>query len=264
LETQVYNLNICKFFSILILFNIYDYVGSGTALMKTILDVSPKMDCNHETVFVPAILRMRRSLLKILTSRKSSYKTYYNVSHDAIRLFIIKMIEKGDPSHEILCAKDPATIENIDYLAELFPNIRIVLMVRDGRGSALSIMNRKKLGMKQDTFLGYISKWNNLYKHASDTCINIGGKKCMMVKYEDLVTKSETTIRNILNFVNIEFEEKFLHHEQQSDAILANSFKNKTAKEIYTDKLNSWEGVIKYDKSKLKEFEMFERLGYEI
>jgi protein-tyrosine sulfotransferase len=232
--------------------------------MKTILDVSPKMDCNHETGFIPAMLKSRRRLLTYLPFNRNAYKTYYNVSHDAIRLFIIKMIEKGDPSHEILCAKDPATIENIDYLAELFPNIRIVLMVRDGRGSALSSLNRRKLAFDQDIFFDYISKWNKENKFAYNNCINIGGKKCMMVKYEDLVTKSETTIRNILNFVNIEFEEKFLHHEQQSDAVSGYSAKNKVAKKIYTDKLNSWEGVIKYDKSKLKEFEMFERLGYEI
>ncbi len=81
---------------------------------------------------------------------------------------------------------------------------------------------------------------------------------------EDLVKQSDKIIRKILKFVNIEFEEKFLHHEQQTDAISAYGFKNITAKKIYTERLRSWEGVIKYDKSKLREFEMFERLGYEI
>jgi hypothetical protein len=54
-------------------------------------------------------------------------------------------------------------------------------MVRDGRGSALSIMKRKELRIK-DKFLDFISLWNDRYKHAYESCIKIGEINCLMVK----------------------------------------------------------------------------------
>ena len=231
--------------------------------MKTILDVSPKIDCNHETKFIPALLKGRKELLRYLSPNHISYKVYYNASNDAMRLFIIKLIEKGDPRHEILCAKDPNTINYIDYLAELFPNIRVIIMLRDGRGSALSIMKREKKTLNQETFFGYISIWNRANRVAYDKCEKIGRNNCMFVKYEDLVTKSEITIRKVLQFVDIEFEDKFLHHEQ-TDAIEVYSHNNDAANKISKEKLNTWDGFIQYDKSELKKFEMFSKLGYKL
>ena len=232
--------------------------------MKTILDVSPKINCDQETKFIPELLTMREKLLNKFPPTHVSIKSYYNSSHDAIRLFIIKIIEKSDPSYEILCAKDPYTINYIDYLAELFPNIRVIIMLRDGRAAALSIMTRENKTLNQKTFFDYITRWNNANKNAYDKCEKIGRTNCIFVKYEDLVTKPEKTIRKVLQFVNIEFEDKFLHHEQQTEAILAYGHNNNTAKKIYQEKLKTWEGFIQYDKSELKKFEMFSKLGYNL
>ena len=235
--------------------------GSGTTLMRTIMDVSPKMNCDHETKLIPNILYMRMNLIKLLPSNHKSYETYLKDSDNAFRLFIVKVIEKGDPSYEILCAKDPGTIYHIEYLAKLFENIRIIYMIRDGRGSSLSTINRENRDMEKSIFHDLINKWNDVNSKAYVDCKKIGADKCLMVKYEDLVTDSEKTIRKVLEFTDIEFSQDFLHHEQANDIDFSN---DRSKLKINTEKLNSWDGKIDYDKKKLENLEMFKKFGYKI
>ena len=52
------------------------------------------------------------------------------------------IVKHGKPA-ERLCNKDPFTLKSTKYLIELFPNARFILMTRDGRATAHSIIDRK-------------------------------------------------------------------------------------------------------------------------
>ena len=130
----------------------------------------------------------------------------------ASRAFIIYLMnrdyKKGD---NILCNKDPENILYIEKLVDLFPNSRIIYMVRDGRASAYS---RCKAFARTDIFMAKLKEWNYRNRVGYPACQKVGKKQCLLVKYEDLVTEPETRIRNVLDFLNIEFSEDFLNHQE--------------------------------------------------
>ena len=238
---------------------IVGHPGSGTTLLRTILDVSPKIYCGYETRFIPNMLSMKYRFLENLDSKEE--KQYVD---NALRYLLVKVMERGKPKRDILCAKDPATINHITYLAKIFPNIKIVHIVRDGRGSALSIMKRNKKPMDQEIFIDLIKRWNKCTMKAFYDCDNIGDDKCIHVKYEDLVTNPRSTIKQLVDFLNIEFIEEFLHHEKSKNVDFSGRYQDKTQRKINDEMLNSWDGVIEYNKSRLTNFKMFEKFGYEI
>lgn len=51
-------------------------------------------------------------------------------------------MKHGEPAPR-LCNKDPLTLKHGDYLIELFPNLKFIFMVRDGRATVHSIISRK-------------------------------------------------------------------------------------------------------------------------
>ena len=175
--------------------------GSGTTLMRTILDVSPDIYCGYETRFIPFVLDVREQYSVQVKPDKEGY-SYRELIDNAIRLMIINIIEKGE-TNKILCVKDPRNVHHIEYLAKLFPNIKVIYMVRDGRGAALSKIRREK--KSKLIFYDLVKEWNDANEQAYSECMKIGQEKCLLVKYENLVTQPEPTIRNITKFINVEF-----------------------------------------------------------
>ena len=77
------------------------------------------------------------------------------------------------------------------YLLNLFPNAKFILMVRDGRATAHSIIHRSvKIGGIRNTYSDILQKWN---KHVADMyydCLDLD-HACAVLRYEDLVLNPE-------------------------------------------------------------------------
>jgi protein-tyrosine sulfotransferase len=233
--------------------------GSGTTLMRAILDV--KLNCGYETRVIPEILKFVHEIKHSKNFRLKT-KIYSKVINKALALFIVEIMKKNDESHEILCSKDPGEIDLI-YLSELFSKLKIIYMVRDGRASVISNLQRQDKSIALSTFYKYTSIWNKINRDLYEQCVDIGEKKCKIVKYENLVTNPETVIREIMDFAGIEFTKEFLRHEEYSSNI--NKANGKVQNEINTDRLRSWVGKVSYDTNYMKSrFEMFEKFGYEL
>ncbi len=93
--------------------------------------------------------------------------------------------------------KTPIHIHHIGKILKWCPDARILLMIRDGRDVACSIQSR----------FGNLEK--GIRRWIED---NLAGKEywgnpnVYVVKYEDLVSDFEFTVRNILSFLNEEYE----------------------------------------------------------
>ena len=237
--------------------------GSGTTLMRTILDASPRINCGHETKITPRSLEFLYEY-KSKHIRKSQYSLHESTIDEAMSLLLFKVYEnnKNSPSVDILCAKDPASTEYIDYLHKLFPQAKFVYMIRDGRGSAMSEIKRTHSKLSTSHFYKKLAEWNKKNTKGFTDCNELGSKFCKFVKYEQLVLESEKTIREIIKFLEIDFDPLFLKFYESTDT----SFKDEaTHSEIYTDRLNSWRGHVAYDKKYVKiTFPMIEKFGYKI
>jgi hypothetical protein len=93
-----------------------------------------------------------------------------------------------------LCNKDPFALKSTDYLAELFPNSKFILMIRDGRATVHSIISRKVTitGFDLTNHRQCLTKWNQAIATMHQLCHMVGTQRCIMVYYEQvMVTNSQ-------------------------------------------------------------------------
>ena len=229
--------------------------GSGTTLMKTILDVSSKLKCGHETQLMP-------SMIKQIIDYKDAYKNdeslkEYIIKIDkAFSLFIIELISKNNHTLEKFCVKDSANIKYISYLHKLFPNSKFIFMIRDGRSSAISRLRRLKMTISEDNFYYYFNIWNHVNQIGYDQCIDIGLKNCLLVKYEDIINEPEFLIKNVFKYLNIEFKLDILRKNEDIANILAGKMKKEA--------LKPWINVINYNRTYVEnKFKMMKEFHYD-
>ncbi|XP_070500333.1 protein-tyrosine sulfotransferase [Chironomus tepperi] len=190
---------------------------SGTTLMRAMLDAHPEVRCGQETRVIPRILQLRSHWMK---SEKESMRLeeagiHKEVLNSAIAQFCLEIIAKhGDPAPR-LCNKDPLTLKMGSYVIELFPNAKFIFMVRDGRGTVHSIISRKVTitGFDLTNYRQCMQKWNQAITTMHDQCKEIGKDRCLMVHYEKLVLQPKKSMEEILEFLEIPWNDSVLHHE---------------------------------------------------
>jgi hypothetical protein len=110
---------------------------------------------------------------------------------------------KLDPSARYIAEKTPVHCRYIPRIFSLLPQARIILMIRDGRDAALS--GSKRLG----DFITAVKSWQSSNKSSlpfhQDSRVHI-------VKYERLVTETESSLREICEFLQIDFDPALLNH----------------------------------------------------
>ncbi len=192
---------------------------SGTTLMRAMLDAHDDVRCGEETRVVPRILQMRAKWMK---SQKESVRLEEagltgEVLDSALSSFILEVVARhGEPSRR-LCNKDPFTLKSGAYLKRLFPNSKFLFMVRDGRATVHSIITRKVTitGFDLKSYRQCLQKWNAAIKSMDEQCKELGDTHCLRVPYEQLVLHPREWMTKILSFLELEWTEDVLHHEQK-------------------------------------------------
>ena len=90
---------------------------SGTTLMRAILDVHPDVRCGEETRVIPRVLMARKGM-KSEKNAKDLFIGKTEVGLDdaqkidqAVKRFILEIIEKHGPVARRLCNKDPFALK---------------------------------------------------------------------------------------------------------------------------------------------------------
>lgn len=112
--------------------------------------------------------------------------------------------------------KTPGYTDQLALLAALFPEARIVHLIRDGRDVALSYSER--FGVST---LKAITLWRSRTRAARDAGQALGGSRYREVKYEDLVANPQSTLRDVCSFIGIPFSDRMLSHAEHTEHMLA-------------------------------------------
>ncbi|XP_059061256.1 protein-tyrosine sulfotransferase [Achroia grisella] len=230
---------------------------SGTTLMRAMLDAHPDVRCGQETRVVPRILQMRQHWTR---SQKESVRLEQAgvskaVLDNAIAAFCLEVIVRhGEPAPR-LCNKDPLVLKMGTYVLELFPNAKFLFMVRDGRATVHSIITRKVTitGFDLTSYRQCLTKWNHAVELMYQQCKTMGPSKCLMVRYESLVQAPEVTLRRVLSFLELPWDDAVLHHEryinQPNGVALSNVERSsdQVVRPVNLDALDKWVGQIPSD-----------------
>lgn len=230
---------------------------SGTTLLRVMLDSHPDVRCGGETRVIPRLLNLRNSWLKapFESQRLLEAGITADVLDHAIGEFMLEIIARhGKPANR-LCNKDPFTLKSAVYIRSLFPNAQFLFLIRDGRAVAHSIVSRKVTisGFDITDYRQCLTKWNSATSSMYEQCKSLGPKVCHPVYYEQLVLHPELTLRGILKFLNLPWNETVLHHEQfinKPDGIELSKLERSTdqvVKPVNTETLAKWVGAMPSD-----------------
>jgi protein-tyrosine sulfotransferase len=190
---------------------------SGTTLMRVLLDTHPEIRCGQETHVIPKLLLHVGQYNLREKTRLDAAGVTEEVLDSAVASFILQVIKgHGVPANR-LCNKDPLSLRNMTYLVKLFPNSKFVLMVRDGRAVVHSLMSRKIniRGIKNHSYEHLLNTWSETVSAMARQCSSLIPRQCIFVHYEHLVLFPAQTMKRVMRFVGVDWNDKILHHEQQ-------------------------------------------------
>jgi len=217
---------------------------SGTTLLTSILNSNSSIISAPENNFIlfGKDLASRTSLSK--EELFNEFKAMFNLKHNHVisswnpDFDFIKNVLNNDANninYQTLCKsayysqnqkneqdtiksivdKNPVYSLFIDDLIQLFPESKFIILVRDYRDN---IASRKKFtnGIVSRTIYNLAHTWSNYYSQIEKVKIKFPDK-FHVLKYEDLVTNPSLNIRELCEFLEIDFEENMLHPEKESN-----------------------------------------------
>ena len=130
--------------------------------------------------------------------------SYVDVLHRIAMCYLQK--EKPDATH--FGFKNPHGIYHLEFIFDLFPEARILHMIRDPRGV---LSSEKKKRSKIDGYQPEETTWMVARRHRKMMQIAETFKsdpRYLAIQYRDLVTNFEPTLGKVLTFLDLEFEDK--------------------------------------------------------
>jgi hypothetical protein len=203
---------------------------SGTTLLRLMLDAHPEIAIPSETHFIPELIRAREKhgatpdrMIELLTSHRRWGDFHIEASElqarweelgdgltgpEAVRTFFRIYGEKqGGPPR--WGDKTPGYVKQMREIQEYLPEARFIHLIRDGRDVALSIL---KQSFGPDTVEAAAQKWRDRILRGRAQQPYLGFY--MEVKFEDIVTDTEATLRRICEFIDLDFDPAMLGYHQ--------------------------------------------------
>lgn len=192
---------------------------SGTTLMRAMLDSHQMVRCGEETRTVPRILQLRENWYATDNEihRLAQGGVTKSVIDSAIAAFVLETIVRHADPAKVLCNKDPLALRHGVYLTSIFPKSRWIFMVRDGRAVIHSVISRKI------TITGYdhgnprecLRRWNSVVSAMDSVCKQVGEKRCLRVKYEQLVLHPRAEMVKLLDWLHLPWDKGVLSHHEK-------------------------------------------------
>jgi len=199
---------------------------SGTTLMRVALDAHPDIQCGAETRVIPRMLSVHAAMER--SDSETTYLEAAGLTNDtldsALAAYILTVLTRhgvrstSGPSH-LLCNKDPFTLRSMQRLLRLFPHSRFVLMIRDGRAVADSIVSGHVTirGFDVETHRGALADWNRAMSTMFSQCMTVTVERCLPVYYEQLVLEPREQLQRVLRFLGVAWNDAVLRHETVID-----------------------------------------------
>jgi hypothetical protein len=207
---------------------------SGTTLLRLMLDAHPELAIPPETQFVPDLIKACRAedctperALEIIVSRREWED--FGLEPDelltrlgrpdkltagkAVRAFYRLYARKqGKPRWG---DKTPQYVQRMLLIQGALREARFVHVIRDGRDVTLS---RQERGVRAADAEKVATRWRELISRARGQSDRI--RHYLEVRYEDLVSDPDPTLRRVCEFIELDFDPAMLaHHESAGERL---------------------------------------------
>lgn len=209
-------------------------VRSGTTLVRSILDAHPAISVTYETGFAvdialggPGSGDMSAAIERLVAHPAFRF---LDVPFDATRTReILSDLEPADVTDLVRLAlalravahgkrrfgdKTPRYAFHLQALQRLYPDARLVLVMRDGREAAASAARTTANSAAPRSILLDAVLWRSSARRAFETLAKMSPDVLCMVKLEELIASPEETARRLCSFVGEEFDMAMLSHHE--------------------------------------------------
>ncbi|UJA18953.1 sulfotransferase [Thermoleophilia bacterium SCSIO 60948] len=205
---------------------------SGTTLLRLMLDVHPDLAIPPETHFLPELIiagRRRGAGAEQLCDLIVEHPRWPDFGLEAADLR--ERVQTGNPGlravlrrfYELYAEsqgatrwgdKTPQYAGSMKQIQRVLPEAAFIHLIRDGRDVLTS---RTKRFEPQP---GRVARqWRRGVRHARRQAPGLN--RYIEVRYEDLVLEPEVTLRNVCEFIELDFDPAMLHHEERAEQRMA-------------------------------------------
>ncbi len=187
--------------------------------------------------------KAKEKLIRLVAEQEMSYSTLCKTIYSEIK---VSGKDKSDAT--MLIDKNPAFTLSVDQLEKNFPEAKFILLVRDYRANVLS---RKQNAYLKSPRVPYNATRWRVFNEIAYEFYKKHGKKVLLMRYEDLVSEYDASMKNVFAFLNVkeeEMKETELSNVDVTKMDIADEhkkyFKKKyddLSKPINTNRVNAWQ-----------------------
>ena len=215
---------------------------SGTTMLRIILNSHSQVAIPEEASFLMPLLERNQLNKKLSGVRLDNFIKYlalnpqyklwnYNneellnelrsrtqISVEELVSSLYESYAKSE-SKTIWGDKTPSFFRKLDLWLELFPNARVVHIVRDGRDVFLSW---RAMDSTRRNGAVMAIEWKHKVDQIQESLRRYAPNSSIEVQYEELISEPRATLQKICDFCGIAFEEQMLEFYKKSDRYIGN------------------------------------------
>ena len=223
---------------------------SGTTLLRVILDSHPNIACGPEIKVVP---RLAQLWYQFQTAFYPTLESYYLTRPEINALFaniIVTLMEKyrRRQGKARVAEKSPNNVFYFQHLHDLLPNSPLIHLIRDGRDVVCSLLTMNWANAVTGKPLDYTldarkaaEYWARAIRAGRAMLENKPRRSCYLeVRYEDLVTSPEPTLRELFAFIDEPWDPVVLRYYEQDRDLAGESSADQVSQPLHTRAVGRW------------------------
>ena len=243
------------------------HARSGTTLLEQVLDSHPDITSVEETeifqddAYMPIANRVpdETPILSILEEAPTEALQYSRANY-----FRSAELSLGQPlGGRLLIDKNPSLTFSVPVLLRIFPEIKLLIALRDPRDVVLSCFMQANnsayltIGRTVDDYVAMMGLWQTLMPMLEG--------HFLQVRYEDMVEDLESVARKSLSFLDVPWDAKVLGFDEHArQKVVRSPTYADVTKPVYKRAVGRWRNYQKHLEPYLSKLEPFVKaLGYE-
>lgn len=266
---------------------------SGTTLLQSMIDAHPNVALVGELHFFDQIMRLRDTVPEPLDSarieplRQGIFRCqaikFVPEIEPILELALPRLAAAPNPSYAMLLGhllaafaelrrvthvgeKTPTNIRYLNEIIELFPDARIIHILRDPRDS---ISSRIRYPFTSSSVIFNTLLWKIEMIYGLDFAADpaTGPERYMEIRYEALVADPRAELARVVRFIGVDFAEAMLTGHERVDRVFKNeAWKNGVRQPVNTASVGAWQNRLTPAQAGLLEHvagDYLTRTGYE-
>jgi hypothetical protein len=137
--------------------------------------------------------------------------------------------------------KTPGYVMHLDLIKKLYPNAKVIHLIRDPRDVVPSLLKYYSVGPQTKRWSTTIAYWKTHVEQGMMDGPKYFGNNYLEIRYEDLVQDSKVVLESIFSFLNLDYEAKILEYKVSSETVLKKwEWHGETLKPLNKDNIDKW------------------------